>query len=305
MRERRDQQTRRRLIGAGLAFGGLMLSRATVASDRSDTNSYFEDPRLALDAYIKLRGSTANETTYVAYDGDIVGVKVRGESIPLVSFRGITKSHWRRDGNGGYTNTDYDIGVFVDSQSGEVLKTWRNPLTGEDVEVIHYISGPSGGHFKAGIEADDPYGGGIGRWGQSGNRIWQTSVTSLSWPNALSKDLHPRAWSGKQVHTSMSTTYSGTKSEVLDPEIHSVESMLVWNDILSPSPWMRMAQLPIMCDWRMIGGKVLSTDDLDPSLVAEVEAVVPGYISQDTVWSKPSGGWNQYLQRYPDGENPA
>ena len=179
---------------------------------------------------------------------------------------------------------------------------WRNPVTGETVEVIPYISGPSGGHFRPGVKADDPYGHGQGRWGRAGDHIWQTGSTVLSWDNPLSPTLHPKAWSGARVRTSMSTTYSGHLSDVADPAISAAPAALVWNDILSPSPWMRMGRRDVICDWRMIGAKATDKATLNPALVAEVETVVPGYISADTVWSGPSGGWTQYLARYPEGE---
>jgi hypothetical protein len=299
------EPSRRSFLGGAATAGGALLAGASPALSRSGRRLDLGDPQAALDAYIKLRGSTAAETTYVAYDGDIFGVLINGDSIPLVGFRGIAKSHWRPDGQGGYINRDYDVGVLVDHRTGVILKTWHNPLTSTEVEVIHYVSGPSGGHFKPGLGADDPYGSGVGRWGQSGDLVWQTNATVLSWPNVLSEKLHPLAWSGDKVHSSMSTTYTGPLSEVLDPAVRKVGSTLAWNDILSPSPWMRMGRLPVMCDWRMIGGKVRSAAALDPKLVAEVESVFPGYISRDAVWTERSGGWNQYLQRYPKGEKAA
>jgi Protein of unknown function (DUF1838) len=124
----------------------------------------------------------------------------------------------------------------------------------------------------------------------------------LSWPNALSPTLHPLAWTGATVFSSMSTTYSARALDAFDPRVSKAPATLVWNDILSPHPWMRMGTRKVMCDWRMIGAKAMRVADLSPSIVAEVDAVFPGYISQDAVWTDRSGGWVQYLKRFPDGE---
>ncbi len=293
----------RRQVLAVLGLGGAAALGASGAA-RSAPSLDLKDPVKALEAYIKLRGSTAEETTYCQYDGDIFLSRAAEDNIPLVGFRGITKSHWKPDGAGGFVNRDYDVGIFVDHKTGEPLKTWRNPLSGEMVEVAPYISGPSGAHHRPGAGVNDPYGGVGGRWGVVGDSVWISNATVLSWPNSLSPTLHPKAWSGPRLMTSMTTTYTGRVSDVLDPAQKKVRAGLVWNDLLSPSPWMRMGQRPVMCDWRMIGAKAMSAGELTPSVVAEVDAVFDGFIARDAVWTTESGGWTQYRDKYPNGEQP-
>ena len=45
--------------------------------------------------YAGARGSTAAETVYQAYEGDIFLVSDGQAATPLVGFRGIQKSRWR------------------------------------------------------------------------------------------------------------------------------------------------------------------------------------------------------------------
>ena len=303
-----DQRSRRGLVlggalgAAGLALGG---AGAQAAPPPRARGIDLKDPVQALEAYVKLRGSTAAETVYVQYDGDIFLARGGDDNIALCGIRGILKSHWRPDGKGGYLHTNYDLGVFVDSKTGEKLKTWRNPLTGETVDVIHYTSGPVEGHNSPGKGsggADDPYGSGLGRWGVVGDTIWQTATAVLRFPSGLTKQLHPRAWAGDQVLSSMSTVQVGRISDILNPKLKKVPMSLTWMDLLSPHPWMGMGDRPVMCDWRMIGAKAMSVADLDPAVIAEIEEVFPGYITQDRVWTNKGGGWNQYRERYPKGE---
>lgn len=301
-----EQRSRRGLVlGGALGAAGLALGGGAIAAGPPPRarGLNLADPKQALEAYIKLRGSTADEAVYVQYDGDIFLARGGDDNIPLCGIRGILKSYWKPDGKGGYVHTNYDLGVFVDFKTGEKLKTWRNPLTNETVDVIHYTSGPVTGRNSAGAgDDDDPYGSGLGRWGVVGDTIWQTATAVLRFPSGLTKKLHPRGWSGDQVLSSMSTVQVGRISDILNPKLKKVPMSLTWMDLLSPHPWMRMGELPVMCDWRMIGAKAMSLDELDPAVIAEIEEVYPGYITQDRVWTNKGGGWNQYRERYPNGE---
>ena len=95
----------RRAVMGAVAFAAAS-TRASAAPRPLDLT----DPKASLDAYIKLRGSVAEQTVYFSYDGDIVLVRAHEDSVLLCGFRGIAKSIWRPDGEGGYRNTDYDIG---------------------------------------------------------------------------------------------------------------------------------------------------------------------------------------------------
>jgi hypothetical protein len=95
MRGRRATPTRRHLLfaAAGLSGAALAAPRGSVpAHPRLDLS----DPRVALEAYVKLRGSTVDATVWQPYGGDIFLAADGRLGIPLIGFWGLQKSHWRR-----------------------------------------------------------------------------------------------------------------------------------------------------------------------------------------------------------------
>lgn len=280
------------LSGAGLTGAAL----ASAARGGSAPPLDLTDPAVALDAYIKLRGSTSRETVYQAYEGDIFLVTEGQPAVPAVGFRGIQKSHWRPHEDGGYVNEDYDLGVYVDYESREVLTHWDNPLTGKTVDAIHYRGGPSGGHFRVDGDAGDVYGGLDGRWNVVGDQLWHTSSRWGARRNPLQPDEWPHASSGEMILGSMSLSFSGRVDEVRNPDLHQVPAMQVWTNTVSWMPWMEMGQRSGFNLWRWVGAKGVSRDDLDPQLVDAVEGVWPGYVREDAVWQEPTSGRRDFVR---------
>ncbi len=85
----------------------------------------------------------------------------------------------------------------------------------------------------------------------------------------------------------------------VDPKLTSAPCQLLWTDHLTYPPWMEMEGATGASYWRMVGTKVTKSADLSQPLVDEVEAVFPGYIREDAVWSEPSTGFTQYLKAHP------
>ena len=287
--------TRRNMLitGAGLTGVALAASAQRTPALPLDLTS----PESALNAYIKLRGSTAKETVYQAYEGDIFLVADGQVGIPLAGFRGIQKSHWQPHPEGGYVNQDYDVGVYVDYETRVPLDIWTNPLTGRTVDVVHYRGGPSGGHFRVNAEEADVYSNlSGGRWTTLGNQLWHTSSNWGRRSNPLQPDDWPLASAGESILGSMSLSFAGRVDEVVDPELHQVPALQLWTNSVSWMPWMEMGQRPGFNLWRWVGAKGIKREELASELVTAVEAIWPGYVSNDSVWKVPTSGRRDYMR---------
>lgn len=280
--------TRRNLLLSGAAISGASLAAPANSNPRLPLD--LSDPHAALDAYIKLRGSTRQETVFQAYEGDIFFVADGQVGAPMVGFRGIQKSHWRPHADGGYTNDDYDVGYYVDYETREILDYWDNPWTGKTVEVFHYRGGPSGGHFRVGAESGDAYSDVAGRWSVVGDQLWHTASRWGKRRNPVQPEEWPLASSGEEILGSMSLSFAGRVADVLNPEVSQAPSLQIWTNTVSWMPWMEMGQHPGSNFWRWVGAKGVDRADLDADLVAAVEKMVPGYVGEDAVWSKPTSG---------------
>ncbi len=87
---------RRRLLCTTAGLTGAALALPLPAKPLAPALD-LHDPRAALRAYVKLRGSLADETVFQPYEGDIFYVADGAVPIPLCGFRGLQKSRWRRN----------------------------------------------------------------------------------------------------------------------------------------------------------------------------------------------------------------
>jgi Protein of unknown function (DUF1838) len=288
--------TRRHLLFAAAGISGAALALPAAAARRVTTALDLHDPRVALDTYVKLRGSIGNETVFQPYEGDLFLVADGKVGIPLCGFKGLQKSVWRKAADGSYTNQDYDIGFYVDYETRAVLKTWRNPVTNAEVQVVHYRGGPSGGHFAVGDQAADPYGNVAGRWSVLGDQISHTASNWGERPNPMKPAEWPLASSGETLLGSMSISFAGRLHEVAEPKIKTARSLQFWTNTTAWMPWMEMGQRPGFNLWRWIGAKGTPANELDPALIALVETVCPGYVTHDGVWQVPTSGRVDYMR---------
>lgn len=294
---------RRHLLFAAAGLTGVALAAprgaaaAGVATARGVRRLDFSDPRTALESYVKLRGSTRDETVWQPYGGDIFAIRDGEVGIPLAGFWGLQKSRWKKTPDDAYVNEDYDLGFYVDYRTRKILERWTNPITGEDVQVYHYRGGPSGGRFAVGSTGhEDPYSRLDGRWNVVGDQVWYTSSVWGERPNTMPKDEFPEAWSGDKLRNSMSTTYVGSLAALADPNVHQVPGPQVWSNTSSWQAWMRMGARPGYSQWRWVGAKGAAVRDLDPALAEACERAWPGYVTKDAGWKTPTAGTPDYMR---------
>lgn len=286
---------RRRLLQATAALSGVALALPAAAKPVTAALD-LHDPAVALRAYVKLRGSLADETVFQPYEGDILYIADGALPIPLCGFKGLQKSVWRRSGADSWSNQDYDVGFYVDYETRQILDTWRNPVTGKTVKVFHYRGGPSGGVHTVGQPDGDVYGGSAGRWSVCADQLWHTASLWGERPNPLSPRDWPLASSGETLLGSMSLSFAGRLSEVADTALQQVAALQVWTNTTGWMPWMEMGQRPGFNMWRWIGAKGTPRAQLDPALVEAVERVAPGFVARDAVWKTPTSGRIDYMR---------
>ncbi len=300
---RTSKLSRRNALTAAGGLAATTTAASFATAQAQSTALDLSDPAQALEAYVKLRGSTADETVYQVYSGNIFQV-VQGEiPKPVIGFWGLQKSNWRSDGAGGYLSTDYDLGLYVDPESREVLETWDNPLTGKPTEVMHYRSGPSEGVHSLSANAVAAYGTATDNWQVSGDHAVHETTTWSDRKNLLQPENYPLGSTGARFRTSMSYSLMGRTSELLNPTLSKAPCTYIWSFIAPWPPWMEMGQREDFVVWRWVGHKLMSRSEIPQDLIAGVEAVWPGYVDDTRPWEEGSSGWNQYKWK-ADGHTP-
>lgn len=181
------------------------------------------------------------------------------------------------DEHGTYETTTISMVAYTDIETGEPLESYNNPWTGESVDISLFPAAPA----KRTISVDGTQGpvidrentiveheSPIGPSSIHGDRVWvygddRTTLRSDDAERRLVFGVHD--WS----------TFSGVLADVADPTNGNPLSEWYFNDILTWSSWLNMADHPGNMISRGFGAKVRSFDEMPADIVALVKRFHP------------------------------
>ena len=285
--------TRRNLLaGAAVAAS----SAATRLSANAQTSNWPYDlskPEDNVDLFAKVVGSLDDRTTYLQYYGEIFSVVPNQVQARILRLKGIAKSKWGKTGDHTFFRRNYDLGLFCDPETDEILETYQNPFTGEENRPLHYKSGPLEGTVSSIRANGTPY---ILPWRITGDQLSLTETSYGERENYLSPHTWPKASTGPQLYFNTSSTYFADVNDVANPDLLSVTADHVWT-FLTPFPaWMLVGDMPGFAMWRWAARKIIDSGELDPGIVAGIEQRVPNFFTDEKPWAEHSNGWIQYIK---------
>lgn len=299
----KPDETRRRLIaGAGLAAASLaaggMAAVPAQAKKSALWNFDTNNPEDAVKLYAKMAGSLVEQEVYLQYYGEIFSFSGRETPTPLVALKGLVRLRWTPGGDGTYSFSNYDHGLFCDYESGKVIDSYENPITGETNVPLHYHSGPLAAAVGLGEKHDNPM---KKTWRINGNQIFVHNTRTSSFTNPVAPDKWGRASTGKILPILSSSTYLSDLREVADLSRDTVDSDHFWNFATGYPAWMLLGEKEGQVLWRWVARKFSNKAEIDPYILSEITDRVPGFLTDDKPWPERSDGWTQYTrERKPE-----
>ncbi|MFK7828786.1 MAG: DUF1838 family protein [Congregibacter sp.] len=177
-------------------------------------------------------------------------------------------------GEEGFRQISREIMLYTDPKSGEILRKWENPYTGEAVDVIHVDNDPvnsRSGNF------------GYGRDGKVAKLplrmvgdFWQMSIeVPLFYHNVLAGDY--QKYVGGTYHATEMFNFYGDPGELLDDDTTFVNPGVSWVRVSQWLPWMEMNGREGVMYFNAQGAKLASWDDLPGTIKDEIAANYPKY----------------------------
>lgn len=193
---------------------------------------------------------------------DVVGMNVRACSAIEDETRGP-----------GYALVSREILLYTDKDTGEPLRTWDNPWSGETVEVMHVANDPV--NFESYMIGRD---GEPSTWGgeMGGGQWWSRSTFPLWYPNPLGGDF--QAEIGGTYHATEMFNFFGRTADLLDPDTTTAMVTVGWSRMSDWLPWMKMNGREGLFWVHTAGRKLNSWDELPDVMKAEIAAHYPEYI---------------------------
>ena len=239
-------------LGAMAAFtvrtAGAAATEPAASATRKSLNLDFTRPEDNLTAWIKLVSSLEGGTeTCGFFSGTQYGNTDPQEVIqPLFRIQGFGMSRVTRMPDGRYQNLHREVVYYLDLKEDRILDQWKNPYTGETVEVFHTHNDPVNSYYAtrfkqrfgspdAGIkEVEFPF---ILPWETFGDRVAVSFAVNTRWPTPLPPKKWPREHFGDWYRTSEYFQIHASLADLNNPDKLKVPTTGAWQKVAPWHPW--------------------------------------------------------------------
>lgn len=179
----------------------------------------------------------------------------------------------------GYRMVSREILLFLDPQTNQVLRTWKNPWTGETNEVMQVANDPVNQQPSFPRNAD----GTPTTWTGTSvrGRVWQSIEVPLFYNNPLGGDY--QEWVGGQYQAVEAFDFFIDEKDLLNSARDPQTVTIAWSRISQWLPWMRMGDRPGMLVFTTVGKKLNTMASLPAVMQNEIKTNYPSYTSPPPV----------------------
>lgn len=276
-----------------------LLAGATLAAGAADARTLDPaNPQDALEISKRLQcGVSADKPAVYHWSGNIYGrspgvrdkLLFKGEGM---NIRRCVEVNDPQRGK-GWRLVSREVMLMLDPKTGEVLKQWTNPYTGETVEVMHIHNDPVNGRPNFAVGADGkPLT--LDSLREAGDYVFMPFEAPLFYTNPLAGDY--QEYVGGEYHAMEIFDFGALKSELYDSTRPTAYPMISWVRISGWAPWMKMGSRPGQMVFNAMGRKLPGGfEDLPAVLKNEIRANYPIYEQappaddmrpNETTWTK-------------------
>jgi len=267
---------------AGLFRSVLIAAAATAAVPASAQMLDLSRPEDALEASKRMQCGVRDGVPAVYFWEARVYSRVEGERDRHL-FNGLgmnirqctSQDHPQR--GRGWRMVSREVMLYLDPSTNEILRSWRNPWTNEEVTVLHIANDPvnsRGATYPRNADGT-PYrldARRHSRWVQMPIEV------PLFYTNPLGGDYQD--FVGNHYHAMEIFDFAADADELLDTRRHpTVYPSVSWVRISDWMPWMRMGGRQGQMVFNAMGVKLRSFDELPAALKDEIRANYPAYVA--------------------------
>jgi len=255
------------------------------------------DPVHNMNAFVRLLGDSSGEHDAVNwYKGaifSVIGDDTANQH--LLGFEGFSVCRTVPQPDGTFKNLQREVLYYTDRFTGEILDTWKNPFTDEEVRVVHVYNDPVNSTYAPEFKqkfGDDgevvsfPF---ILPWTFTGDLAMAVFDVNASWQNVLTPEQWPRECSGDRVRVCETLSMYMKTSELEDPTLTSIPYLGAWQRMSPWCPWMLLGPKPGHLFYRSHYRKVPEgIEGLPAHLLEYTQANFPDYLTAPTKWVEPN-----------------
>lgn len=319
-------RSRRQFVASTVGLGAAALlgtdstaatsSRTSSRSRLSDEalRALFKDPVWNRETTARIEGDTAPGKFVNGYvTGTVMGVR-DGEAVrPLFGFEVFSALRVVKQPNGDYQRMCRELIFYRDLKTGEMMDTWLNPYTNEEVRVVDVANDPFN-YVISEFYPDPPTYGGLNAvkpprrpflrdWAiLNAETVIMQSDIHLYYRNALDPAVWQRESAGPMNRVSELFRYQIRREDLENPALTHLPHTGVWNRVTPWLPWMLMGQTPGHILYAGSFSSVPSVNAVPPAVARRVLERFPHYQIAPEKWVDPS---LSSLENYARTQKPA
>ncbi len=323
------QKTRRQFMtstmgagAAGIAAGVALVGNASAAHpvkrsyrlSTEELKARFNDPIWNRETSAKIEGDTAPGKYVNGYvTGTVMGVGDNEAVRALFGFEVFSSIRVLKQENGDYQRLCRELIFYKDLNTGELMDSWLNPYTNEEVAVVdvandpfnyvisdHFPDPPSYGGLNTAKPPRRPF---IRNWTLlNEDTVVLTSDIHLYYRNKLDPAIWVRESAGPMNRVSELFRYSIRREDIENDALTHMPHTGVWNRITPWLPWMLMGTTPGHIVYAGTFSSVPSVDWVPAPVAKRVRERFPQYTVAPEKWVDPS---YSSLENYARTQKPA
>jgi hypothetical protein len=177
-----------------------------------------------------------------------------------------------------YRSVSREVMFYLDPATDEVVRRWKNPWSGEEVDVVHVANDPVNARdwFCSRDKDGKPVDRSEGTFFKDDLLLEGGGAARLFYKNPLAGDYQD--YVGGTYHAMEFGTSAATAKEALDAKDTELEDAVIsWGRISRWLPWMKMGDREGVVVFHTAGMRLDSWDQLPEVVRREVETNYPAY----------------------------
>jgi hypothetical protein len=176
----------------------------------------------------------------------------------------------------GYRSVSREMLIYFDPATNQVLRTWKNPWTNEEVEVLHVANDPVSMREPTFAYDNEGKPRTTSGFVKEGKLFQGGDAARLFYKNPLAGDYQDNI--GGTYHAMEALTAAAPMDEVLDANAKEVKDrVLSWVRISKWLPWMKMGDRAGVVIFHTAGLRLNSWDEMPEEVKAEVKQNWPTF----------------------------
>jgi hypothetical protein len=173
----------------------------------------------------------------------------------------------------GFKLVSRELLLYRDVATGQLARKWKNPWTGEEVDVVQTANDPvNSTWWLNGRDGKTPM-----KWmgTTQGNMWWMTTTVPLFYRNPLGGDYQD--YVGGTYHATEMFNFFGDVDALENPKLDTVPIRVGWVRVSGWLPWMKMGDRVGTLYFHTAGRKLEKFDDLPAQMKQDIAAEFPLY----------------------------